>query len=227
MSIQKYILKDFKLEFRESRYYISVLIISIFSAIIASLGLHIAIIPADAIERIYPIILWISFILLNSFLIGRSYLFDKEMNALTTIIVLKKDLALFYYSKVIFTSFISIISIVIWFLFFYLLSPSAYFLNLQINFPTILAIFLAVISISAISNLLVPMTFHGKLGDILIGILLIPLSMPVLFGLIELTVNSAIGSPIVLNSAWLTFFLLVAIIYLFISAKLYRYTISN
>lgn len=227
MTLLSFLKKDFAIELRDRSYITSIFTLLLMVAVMITLGAHLAIIPHTFLARILPAFTWISFVLAQTITINRSFISEFELGAIESLAASQANLKNFYQSKCIINSAIGILA----FLFFVtclslLLPPETTRIGVYSS-AAITSVIVAIIAYSSLATVLVPISITSSLKDILMAVLLIPLSFPIFFAAIEICIGAATGVPLEWNSAWLSLLLLVCAIYIPLGSILFEHTLKQ
>jgi heme exporter protein B len=227
MTLLKYLKKDFAIELRDRSYITSIFTLLLMVAVMITLGTHLAIIPHASLARILPTFTWVSFILVQTITINRSFIGEFELGAIESLAASEGNLRNFYQSKSIINSLIGIIAFIFFIICLSLLLPAEAARVGVYSSASILSLMIAIVAYSSLATVLIPISITSSLKDVLMAILLIPLSFPIFFAAIEICTSAATGIPLEWDSPWISLLLLICAIYIPLGSVLFEYTVKQ
>ena len=213
-----------QLEYRACETAVVAFSLSLLLSAVIAFGVSSAFLEPISRDRLFPTLLWITFILAASVAIGRSYEHELELKAMDgllltgvppSVIFLAKNLANYC------LLLLNLLAVVIFLTIF--LNPS----YLPSFGPFSLIALLTTFAFSSLSTLLGGISISSRLRHILLPLIMLPLLFPLFFCAIELT--SAISQPlkIPLPPFWLLLLIFINLLYLSLGLCLYRHIIRE
>jgi len=202
--------KDILLELRGRESIASLLGVSLLFAVAISAGLQGARLAPSVVDRLYPTLVWLIFLLVHSQHVERGAEVELRGRTVDALLVAGVSPGALYAEKVCFCSLLSFGA--------YLAASIFLFIFLSVSLPAgsslvTLAIYLLIAALgtagfSALSTLLSGITIRAKMRGTLASLLLVPLAMPLLLVAIEATSSLMVGQ---LTQSWSQIALLAAL----------------
>jgi heme exporter protein B len=214
------LIKDLQLDLRSLGGFVAAFLLVVIFSVFFAISLQRSFIPPITILKILPTILWGIVIIVCTATFERSYDAEIQNEAWIGVKQSRLPLYLVYLSKLT----VGVIKLFMtWLL---ALTIIASMLNLVVE-PLLTPFFLGVvllgsIGLSSLSSLLVAVTSLSKLKGVIFAILFIPLAMPLVFSLLELTSESLVVSESVVSS-WLGLLIICDLVYLLVGINLYEF----
>ena len=175
------VLKDLKIELRSKEIVTSMFIFGVSVTLIFALAFQVA---PNIILQFAPGLLWMTILFTSVLGLNRLFSLENEENALWSWLSAPVDRGTVYLSKLISSLIFILLSELL------LIIPFFIFLNLPNEFSSILfglILFLGSISILTVGCIIAGITLQTRMRDVLIPILLFPLSSPVIIAAIKCT----------------------------------------
>lgn len=214
-------LKDFLIEYRSKEAINAVVFFSLLVLAISSFALEPG---SSAAKELAGGILWIAYSFSAIFSLNRSFSIEKDENAIQSLLLIPGKKSLIYWGKF-FTNFVYIFftEIIIFF-------PFLILFNIQIGYALLILwayILLADIGLISIGTLFASMLLKSKTRELMLPILLFPISIPLMLAATKAFSLLLQGAPHFYCIPWLKIILSFDIIYLTACLLLSEYTIGE
>jgi ABC-type transport system involved in cytochrome c biogenesis permease component len=218
--ISTLICKDIKLDLRSINGAVTTLLLVLILSVFFSLGLQRSFLGPTQILKIIPITVWGIIIVVCAATFERSY--DSEIQNEAWIGVKQTNISLnfVYLSKFI----VGVIKLILtWFVATIIITQMLNCYAQQFFTPFFLGVvFLGSVGLSSLITLLIGATSANKIKGVLFSVLFIPLAMPLIISLQELTALSLVGIDMGAYT-WLAFLILCDLVYLLVGINLYEF----
>ena len=217
--------KDLSLELRSKENISLFSSLGVLIAILISFGVSSSFIKSSVILRLLPTFVWLSFFLLATFTLGRSFDQDLEEDNISFLIINKLSLTAFFFSKVISNFLISIIGFISTSVALLVLLPVSlsYMTICQCMIVSIMVIF----AFSLLASLLGIMSNQSKISTLLLPLILLPLIFPLFFAALELFSIIIIEEKDILHTSWFSLLCVLNIVYLILGIYLAPYALKR
>jgi len=213
--------KDVLLELRTRQSVSTMLIFCLTIAIIFNFVFE----PGStAIREVSPGVLWAAFTFAGVLGINRSFSFEIDRGGLQGLLLCPVERATIYFAKVLGNfSFMLVIELVTLpiFIVFYNLSPAMNFAGLA------LVLILGTLGFTAVGTLLSAMSANTRAREILLPVLLFPVSVPILIATVKSTGPMLAGRPTAEISGWLRLLLAFDLLFLAVSSLTFEYIVEE
>lgn len=216
--------KDLTLEFRGKDSLIVMTTLSILFCVIFGAGVRAAFLTPHELQKLYPSLLWIIFVVTATITLERSIDSELEDRAYEGVILTGAPYPSMYLSRVIASS----VTVFTVHSFTTILLALLTGVHLMGHLPRVFVISLAVVpAYCALAVLTVSMTATARLRSSVLPLILLPLLFPLFFAAIELTSQLLLNNELRYTSFWFTLLLVLDLIYLALGANLYRFALSD
>ncbi len=223
-SIVKLFCKDCSIELRTRESLVVLLGLATLLSLIASFGVTSASINPMTTERIFPAFWWMIFLFSATVSTGRSLDFELESGAIERVLLSGVSVTAIYFSKLMFHfllgAFLQIFALV--------LLAGLTGVPLWSHFWALLLVAgLVILGYTALAIILAALTANSKLKSLLLPLVLIPLLFPLLMCGLELSNEALSSQGIAWDSAWITFVIVLDVIYIVLGINLYPFAIKG
>ncbi|MFQ6617922.1 MAG: heme exporter protein CcmB [Fidelibacterota bacterium] len=219
--IYNILLKDLLIEMKSRESILSMFMFGILIIIIFNFTFEAG---AEVMRKIGPGIIWVTFVFAAILGLNRSFTLEKENSSLQGVMLTPVDRGVIYLGKflsnLIFVLFIEIITLPFF----------AVFLNLSIfgHFRALWLIFLlGTVGFVSVGTLFSAMSVNTRMREVMLPILLFPVSTPVLIAAVESTKKVFLGKDLGDFSFWLNLMIVYDIIFLVVSFLLFEFVIEE
>lgn len=174
----------------------------------------------ELVTAVFPGILWVGIAFTGTLAIGRTFTQERDSGCLRALALVPGTWASLYVSKL-------TVNLLFMFAFEAVLLP---FLALAFNLSLsefgpmlVLAVVVGTVGFAAVGTLVAAMLVHNQMRDVMIPLLLYPLTIPIIIGGVEATQLILLGGD---ATSWLRVLAGVDIIFLGLSAGLFRWVLS-
>ena len=218
------LLKGLRIELRTKETLGVNLFLALVIAVVAALGVNSAFVGGDVITRLFPALVWISFLFSATTAATRMYEPELEHMAIEGILLAGRSPALIFVSKWLVSALIMGIG--------QLLNLVALGILLDVplfaQFPEFLVVSVLVVGgFAALTTLLGAVSSTSRLKGILLPVLLFPLSFPLFFAAIELSMGVVTGGGLPVSSPWLSLLVGLDVLYFVLGLNLIAYVVRD
>lgn len=202
--------KDLVIELRTKETIGVNLFLSIVVAVVAALGAQSAFIAGDVITRLFPALLWISFLFAATLAAARSFEPELEHMAIEGYLLSGAPPSLIFLSKWFSTTVIMMLGQIV------NLVALGVLLDVPVGvwfFDLLVVSALVVLGFAALTTLLGGVSSTSRLKGILLPVILFPLSFPLFFAAIELSMGVVVGEGLALQSPWFSLLVGLDVVY--------------
>lgn len=216
--------KDLILEFRGKDSLIVMTTLSILFCVIFGAGMRAAFLTPYELQKLYPSLLWIIFVVTATITLERAIDAELEDRAFEGVILAGAPYPLMYLSRVLASSLtvlsVHILTIVV----------LGLLVGIQLSpyFARLVVISLSVVPpYCSLAVLTVSMTATARLRSSVLPLILLPLLFPLFFAAIELTSQLLLNNELMYTSFWFTLVIVLNLLYITLGATLYRHALSD
>lgn len=192
-----YFQKDLRLELRSGANIVPQLALSSLLSLLAGIGIAGMFIEPPLVLRIFPLFLWIIYLVVSTIGSERAMHAEFAHNAIERQIVKQATLAPFYVSKVLSCFLSSAITFSISLALFLAILP------ISLPFELYALSLLVILGHSSLTVLLAPLSVLSRLRGLLILLIAIPITLPLFFGVTELFLEVLVDKKEILDSPWM------------------------
>ena len=212
--------KDLTLEFRQKSLLFSMIIFALMLQVFLNIAFDTNL---EAMRKLAPGILWIPILLSALLGFNRIVAVDKENGVLTGLLVSPLDKGTLYFGK--FLGNLILIYIVIF------ISVPAYFLFTQQPYPNSLGLLIVVLGLGSwgfvsMGVFLATLAQASRISELLLPVMLFPLSVPLFLGIVQLTETALYPSIEMSQNIWLVLLVSYDILFTFIPLFLFDYLLE-
>lgn len=213
--------KDILLEFRTRQSLSTMLIFCLTIVVIFNFVFE----PGStAVREVSPGILWAAFTFAGILGINRSFSFEVDRGGLQGLLLCPVERAVIYFAKVLgnFT-FMLLIELVTFpiFMIFYNLPPT-------LNLPGLTAVLVfGTLGFTAVGSLLSAMSANTRAREILLPVLLFPISVPILIATVKSTGPMLAGRPFSEVAGWFRLLVVFDLLFLAVSSLTFEYIVEE
>ncbi|MBI5879521.1 MAG: heme exporter protein CcmB [Chloroflexi bacterium] len=208
-------LKDIRIEMRTRELFASMFIFALIVSVLFNYTLDL---KATQIEDVAGGLLWMVFAFAGVLGLNRIFTSESEAGTLQGLLVAPIDRSALYLGKllstVVFIAVTQLINVPIFALF-----ANLSFANLL---PLIPVFLLGTIGFSAVGTLFAAIAANTRMREVMLPILLLPLTMPVLMACIQLTGTVLRGQPIESDRQWLSLLLAYDVIFVVVGTLIFE-----
>ncbi|MBW1698950.1 MAG: heme exporter protein CcmB [Deltaproteobacteria bacterium] len=221
LKLQAIVWKDLKCEFRTRETILSMSLLSFLVLIIFHFALGS---NAVNLKNMTPGVVWIAFVFSGLIGLGRAFNLERDRGTLAGLLLCPLSPWGIYAAKTIgvfvFTTIMEVFTL--------LLAAVLYNLNLWHNISSLaLVIFLGTAGFSIIGTLLSAISANAKATDILLSILVLPLSVPLMIASVKATGLILQGNPIQTAYSWLKLLIAFDLAFLLVSYLTFEYVLEE
>ncbi|MFM1848410.1 MAG: hypothetical protein RL417_1884 [Pseudomonadota bacterium] len=216
--------KDLTLELRTKETLGVNLFLSLVIAVVAALGVNSAFVGGDVVVRLFPALLWISFLFSATTGAARTYEPELEHMAVEGFLLTGCSPANLFVSK--WFSSVLIMSIGQ----FLNLAALSVLLDVSLvgKLAALLLVSLLVIAgFSSLTTLLGGVSSTSRLKGVLLPVILFPLSFPLFFAAIELSMGIVVGTGLPMSSPWLSLLVGLDVLYFVLGFNLIEHVVRE
>lgn len=202
--------KDLLIELRTKETIGVNLFLSVVIAVVAALGAQSAFIAGDFVARLFPALLWISFLFAATMAAARSFEPELEYMAIEGYLLTGASPSLIFVSKWISTAVVMMLGQIV----------NLVALGVLLDVPIfswfsdlVLVSLLVVLGFAALTTLLGGVSSTSRLKGILLPVILFPLSFPLFFAAIELSMGVVVGDGLAVQSPWFSLLVGLDVVY--------------
>lgn len=211
--------KDFKTEWRGKEQISSMLVFALLVIIIFNFSLEL---DLPARESVISGVLWVTFTFAGTIGINRSLSSETDQGGLQALLLAPADRSYIYLGKLVGNfSFMLVTELIV--------IPVYSFLY-QVNLfksSFFLVVVLGSLGYTAVGTLLAVMTVQTRTRDILLPILLFPLTLPMLIPAVKASQILLDGSSIIEANLWVNLLLVYNLIFLTLAVVLFEYVVEE
>ena len=189
--------KDFVLEFRTKETLSSMLIFAVLVMVIFNFAFEQ---ERQLMTRIAPGVLWVAILFSGVLGLNRSFAQEKEFGALEGTLLAPVDRGAIYLGKMLASSLFLIVTELILFPVFEIFFNVGFFARFHLLLPVII---LATLGFSALGTVFSAVAMNTRMKEVMLPILLLPMSVPVMIAAVESTSAILAGQPVELIYDWL------------------------
>lgn len=212
------------LELRMRELVVSMATLTVILAAILGFGINASVIEPTVHERLFSPLLWAVFILTASVSVGRAFEYELENRAIDAIVLSGVSPSTIYLSKWI-SQTILLFPLQLW-----AVLCLAVLLNVSVSshFGALLLVSLPVVSAyTALATLLAGISVSGRLKQLLLPLILLPLLFPLLLAAIELSMSLIVEGSIDWRSPWCSLLAVLNVLYVTLGINLFEYVIQE
>ncbi len=211
--------KDFKTEWRGKEQISSMLVFALLVIIIFNFSLEL---DLPARESVISGVLWVTFAFAGTIGINRSLSSETDQGGLQALLLAPVDRSYIYLGKLVGNfSFMLVTELIVIPVYSFL-----YQVNL-FKFSFFLVVVLGSLGYTAVGTLLAVMTVQTRTRDILLPILLFPLTLPMLIPAVKASQILLDGSSIIEANLWVNLLLVYNLIFLTLAVVLFEYVVEE
>jgi len=202
--------KDLLIELRTKETIGVNLFLSVVIAVVAALGAQSAFIAGDVVARLFPALLWISFLFAATMAAARSFEPELEYMAIEGYLLTGASPSLIFVSKWISTAVVMMLGQIVNLVALGVLLDVPIFSWLS---DLVLVSLLVVLGFAALTTLLGGVSSTSRLKGVLLPVILFPLSFPLFFAAIELSMGVVVGDGLTVQSPWFSLLVGLDVVY--------------
>lgn len=210
--------KELLLEWRGLESFTVLLAVELMLSVVCASSFSASGLSPGVAERLFPTFLWITVLFSSILASTRASSSEFERKAYQRLLIVKAPFSQLYLAKVLVSSIVSLVGYILALVFISELTAVSATVVLQI--PRLLLVgFLGVIGLSSLTVLLSVIAQGSKVGGVLLPLLVLPLSLPIFWGVSELSqvVNLSRVSP-----SWWSVLIFTDLLYLLVGLNLYE-----
>jgi len=212
-------LKDLKIEFRTKETLNSMFVFGLLVIIVFNFAFDLT--RIETLE-IASGVLWIAFTFSGILGLNRSFSFEKENSAIEGIILAPVDRSAIYLGKLMSNFFLMLLFEIVLLPFFIIFFNLRIFSDLPVLF---LVMILGTLGFVTVGTIFSAVSANTRMREIMLPVLLFPVSIPVIIGAVESTSFILLGNNQELLWAWIQRLIGIDIIYFVASFLLFEYVI--
>jgi len=212
-------LKDLKIEFRTKEALNSMFVFGLLVIIVFNFAFDLT--RIETLE-IASGILWIAFTFSGILGLNRSFSFEKENSAIEGIILAPVDRSAIYLGKLMSNFFLMLLFEIVLLPFFIIFFNLRIFSDLPVLF---LVMILGTLGFVTVGTIFSAVSANTRMREIMLPVLLFPVSVPVIIGAVESTSFILLGNNQELLWAWIQRLIGIDVIYFVASFLLFEYVI--
>jgi len=212
-------LKDLKIEFRTKETLNSMFVFGLLVIIVFNFAFDLT--RIETLE-IASGILWIAFTFSGILGLNRSFSFEKENSAIEGIILAPVDRSAIYLGKLMSNFFLMLLFEIVLLPFFIIFFNLRIFSDLPVLF---LVMILGTLGFVTVGTIFSAVSANTRMREIMLPVLLFPVSVPVIIGAVESTSFILLGNNQELLWSWIQRLIGIDIIYFVASFLLFEYVI--
>jgi len=216
--------KDVQLEFRTKETLVLLISSGLLISGVVGAGVSATFLNAETVSRIFPMLLWVVFLLVSTTAVFRSHDSELEGHAFEGLLLAGVSPALMYLAKF----------IAIWCVLFVGFVVIDFSLVMLLGMTLTSKIWLTFLiaapvtgSYSALIALLIGVSSTAQLKGVILPIIAIPLFFPIFFAATELTANLVLRGELDLSSPWFSILVVAWTLYVLAGVNLYEYVIRE
>ncbi|OKY77203.1 MAG: ABC-type transport system involved in cytochrome c biogenesis permease component [Candidatus Methanohalarchaeum thermophilum] len=213
--------KDLIIELRSKEMINTMIIFSILVVLISSFAF--GQMSTEALDQIAPGVLWIAFIFAGMLGIGRSFISEKDQNCLRGNMLAPVDWSAIYIGKTIGNLFFMLIMELITLIIFVVIFDFGKILTKLPKLTIILL--LGTLGFVSVGTLLSAISVNTKTREMLLPVLLFPVTIPVILPVVESTSQLITQEPNILP--WIRILTAYDIIFFVLSALIFNYVVEE
>ena len=212
-------LKDLKIEFRTKEVLNSMFVFGILVIIVFNFAFDLT--RIETLE-IASGVLWIAFTFSGILGLNRSFSFEKENSAIEGIILAPVDRSAVYLGKLMSNFFLMLLFEIVLLPFFIIFFNLRIFSDLPVLF---LVMILGTLGFVTVGTIFSAVSANTRMREIMLPVLLFPVSVPVIIGAVESTSFILLGNNQELLWSWIQRLIAIDVIYFIASFLLFEYVI--
>lgn len=210
--------KDLATEIRSRETLSSMFIFALIVILVFSFSFDLRL---EKVTQVAPGVLWVAFSFAGMLGLSRSFVLERDQGCLDGLLLCPVDRSVIYVGKLLsnllFISMIEAITLPVFHALF----------NLPFEPLLLPVILLGTVGFAAVGTLFSAMTVHARAREVLLPILLLPITIPVLVAAVKLTAGLFDGQPWSDTSHWLQFLIGFDVIFLAISYMTFDYVVEE
>lgn len=216
--------KEILQELRSKEVSVVIISLSLLLSVLSAIGVQLAFFNLEQVQRISPLLIWLTFLFSATSAIGRSFDFEIQYGALDGLKLARVPFPLVFLSKVLVTTVLLLIS--------HLLSVLTLCVLLDlsltiISYPFVLISLVIVVAYTSLATLFSAVTASSRMKGLLLPLILFPLLFPLFFAALEVTGDLIGQDGDFLGSFWVRFAALLSLIYFLLGLNLYQYVVEE
>lgn len=216
--------KDLLSELRAKEVLVLLVSLALLFSVIVAVGVNSSSLNPETTQRIFPMLLWVVFVLGATISIGKSLDMELRHMAIEGLLLTGISPAFIFLAKLVSNTLLILVG--------HLVSFVALSILLNVDTIAVLPEFLilstlVVIGYAALSTLLSGIAASSKLKGFLLPILLIPLLFPLFFSALELSFILFIEKHLLVNSIWLSLLIGLDVLYILLGLNLFQHVIRE
>ncbi len=189
--------KDFILEIRTKETLSSMLVFAVLVMVIFNFAFEQ---DRQLTVRIAPGVLWVAILFSGVLGLNRSFSQEKEFGGLEGTLLAPVDRGAIYLGKMLANSLFLIVTEMVLFPIFEIFFNVGFFSRFHLHLPVIL---LATLGFSALGTVFSAVAMNTRMKEVMLPILLLPMSVPVMIAAVESTSAILAGQPVEVIYDWL------------------------
>jgi heme exporter protein B len=218
-AVRAVIWKDLTAEWRTRENLTAMLVFALLTVLIFNFALELDI---QAQESLSAGILWVTFVFAGTIGLNRSMAAEKDRGCLDGLLLAPVDRSVIYFGKVIGNMiFMLLVELIILPIYSFLFTVPVF----QSGF--LLVVFLGSFGYVAVGTLLATMVIQVRTRDILLPILLFPLTLPVVIAAVKASQGFLEFLPVAEVSTWLNLLIVYDLIFLAVAFMVFDYVVEE
>ena len=228
MSLRQYFFllrKDIALELRSREMLALLFLLALLLSVIVSSGLQNAGLPAESMQRLFAVLIWVVFLFNATLCIERSFDAERENGAMEGLLMLARvPAAVFYAAKLSSNFFIMMLG----HLFSFVLLAGLMDVTIRGTFGVFFLISLCIVfAYSCAATLLAALVMSARLKGLLLPLILLPLLFPLFFAATEICLDLFAAGRFEWDSPWLSLALGLDVIYVLLGLNLFGFVLKE
>ena len=218
-AVQALIWKDLTAEWRTRENLTAMLVFALLTVLIFNFALELDI---QAQESLSAGILWVTFVFAGTIGLNRSMATEKDRGCLDGLLLAPVDRSVIYFGKMIVNIiFMLLVEIIV-------LPIYSFLFHVPVFLPGfLLVVFLGSFGYVAVGTLLATMVIQVRTRDILLPILLFPLTLPVVIAAVKASQGFLELLPITEISTWLNLLVVYDLIFIAVAFMVFDYVVEE
>lgn len=212
--------KDILMEYKTKQMTSAMLIFSGLVIVIFSFAFNFS---YDTLTQIFPGMIWIALIFSSLLGLNRSFLLEKNNDCMQGLLLLPGDRTVIYWGKLIANFLFVILTQIVIIPGFFLLFDFRFQGNLGL---LILVLFVGTLGFIAIGTFLAAITSHSRMSDMLLPIILFPVSVPLIIAGVQCSNMIFAGQGFAAFNQWFYLMLVFDAIFLTLPYMLFDYVME-
>lgn len=198
--------------------------LSVLISLVIGAGVQAAILPEATVIKLFPVCIWIGFVLAATVSVGRTHESETHHMAIERLLTSGLSPALLYTAKFFSNVFFIGVGHLVG------LFSLALFLNVRIapHLPQLLSLsILVIVAYTALSTLLVAIAQGARIKNLLLPLILLPLIFPLFFAAIEASYQIFNAGGVDYGSFWISLLIALDVVYFVAGLNLYEFVIRE